>query len=754
MGLKSKATPETTPAQSPGGPPLPPLPLEPRGRAATASSASTATPPRLFDSDLALDNSELNDFGNMFEGIGVNSREPSPGQAKSMVKPDVFNPRNVRTRLITVQNINSSSASQYPPISYPNSPQQRTNRAPAPRPIYTSRNDVIDESPYSWTSQNSRDGLMRSPSPSKTITQGSPPVPAHAPFSVNKTRTYNRKPLPSEGQPLTKEVSHTSIRTGLTKSETFNSEKSGHSEIDPSFLESVDLANQWAETKPSIPKVPSSNKIMTPAQFEQYKKWQDEERRLGASRDSDSEDEINYDDDEEEEKERQAAKQRRKQEAHLTVYRQQMMKVTGEQSTGRTSSLGHTLDPRASPSPNALDNRMSHLTLGTAVSGKSSGEEEDEDEDVPLGILAAHGFPNRNRPPTQIMHSSSNPNLRALSQQQQQPQISTTAPSVAGESVKRGSLPVFARHLPTDPYYGASVVNPMNRESMAIHAQQQVPQGAGASTQHPLHPAGLVGVIAGEEKARAMRRGSPNAQGNFDLPPGMQHPGMMRSQTVGPGPMGMMPGMGGGLTPGDHAQIQMSQQMTQMMQMQMQWMQQMQQMMGGQVMSPGQMPMPPGFAPPPAPSTVGRPPTVHMSSAPQLNGRTMSTLTPSMASWNLGPQNGNYAASIAPSERSNIGLASRYRPVSTMGDVEQMSARRASTFTSTSVRPWSQMDLKPNVNARPSVSPVGRRNTQAVDDDDDDEGWAEMKAKKDKKQKSWKLRKGQNALQELYNGVP
>jgi hypothetical protein len=58
------------------------------------------------------------------------------------------------------------------------------------------------------------------------------------------------------------------------------------------------------------------------------------------------------------------------------------------------------------------------------------------------------------------------------------------------------------------------------------------------------------------------------------------------------------------------------------------------------------------------------------------------------------------------------------------------------------------------VNARPSVSPVGRRNTQTVDDDDDDEGWAEMKAKKDKKQKSWKLRKGQNALQELYNGVP
>ena len=28
-----------------------------------------------------------------------------------------------------------------------------------------------------------------------------------------------------------------------------------------------------------------------------------------------------------------------------------------------------------------------------------------------------------------------------------------------------------------------------------------------------------------------------------------------------------------------------------------------------------------------------------------------------------------------------------------------------------------------------------------------------MKAKKEKKQKKWKLRKGQNALQELYNGT-
>lgn len=77
---KSKDAPTSSPTLSPGGGPLPSLPYEPRGRAATASSASTATPPRLFDSDLALDNSdELDSFGNMFEGIGVSSREQSPG---------------------------------------------------------------------------------------------------------------------------------------------------------------------------------------------------------------------------------------------------------------------------------------------------------------------------------------------------------------------------------------------------------------------------------------------------------------------------------------------------------------------------------------------------------------------------------------------------------------------------------------------------------------------------------------------------
>jgi hypothetical protein len=189
------------------------------------------------------------------------------------------------------------------------------------------------------------------------------------------------------------------------------------------------------------------------------------------------------------------------------------------------------------------------------------------------------------------------------------------------------------------------------------------------------------------------------------------------------------------------------------------------------MMPPGMMPMPgmpmPGMPmPQSAPSMAGgRPPTIHMNSAPTMNGgRAMSTLSPSMANWNAHAQNGNYAASIAPSERSNVGLSARYRPVSTAAEMEQPNSanRRASTFTSTSTRPWSQLDLSlrptpPMPQGRKSVSPLGRRSALNgnADEDDDEEGWAELKAKKEKKQKGWKLRKGQNdALRELYNGVP
>ncbi|EXJ65419.1 hypothetical protein A1O7_01760 [Cladophialophora yegresii CBS 114405] len=741
--------------------PLPPVVHNRRNRTVTESTASTATPPRLFDSDLALENTELDAFGNMFDHIGSS---PDPGP----------------TRLIHQEVTNSSPVTSYPPTAYPGTSAPRTSRAPPPHPISTDRSQAVESSPYSWNSQNSRDGLMRSPSPSTTITQGSPGKSREAAtqkgrfgsmFEVS-TSMASRRPIGPKITTQEQELHPAPLSPTKSKESAPPSASSARSAMglspasvsgatfDPVIAENAQLANMYQEAKDPPPKRTTGNKVMTPAQWERYKEQKEMDRRLGAlSDDSASEagDISDDDDDDELERSKQAAKQRRKQEAHLAVYRQTMMKVTGEAPPNRPGSSLSALRPGNGSSPD-LNNRMSHMTVDSKTSGKSSGEDEEEDEDVPLGILAAHGFPNRNRPPTQLASSSSNSNLRAVSQSQ------------AAPSVKGSNLPVFARQLPPDPYYGAGLVNPSNREALALHPTT-APQGAGPSTAHPIHPSGLVGVIAGEERARAARRGSPNAAGGYDMPP---HPSMARSQTTGtlpamgyhgmspmPGMPPMMPGMPPMLTAGDQAQIQMAQQMTQMMQMQMQWMQQMSQTMG----VPGN-PNPMNVAQYPGPPnpSLSRPQSVHMqhASAPHANQRTMSTLNPSMAPWNSGQQflpsiniNGNYAPSIAPSERSNIGLASRYRPVSIAPEPDVGAHRRASTFTSASMRPWSSTDNASRPvqhGTRPSINTLGRKSPLAVQDEDDDEqGWAEMKMKKDKKQKSWALRKGQNALQELYN---
>jgi len=534
--------------------------------------------------------------------------------------------------------------------------------------------------------------------------------------------------------------------------------------LSPSLLANAQLATQY-EQKQHSPVLGQSNKVMTPAEFERYKQQKEDTRRYNkvfgrANSDDGSGDD--YDDEEEDVKDRelQAVKQRKKQEAHLAVYRQQMRKVTGDvptQAAMESQRPGTSMSGYQAGTSSQLDlanaeRRTSQLHIDV---------EPEEDEDVPLGILAAHGFPNKNKPPTRLAASASNPNLRNLAQ--------TQGGAAAATGEPRGNLPAFARHLPPDPYYGAGLVHQTERAPISMHASPSqshlavAPQGSGAATAHPLHPAGLVGVIAGEERARARRRGSPNPQGGYEMPmgapqqvPGYPAPGMMMQPPI---------------SAAEQAQLQMSSQMTQMMQMQMQWMQQMSSMMGqnpnmqmpmmGMPGMPGMpaMPQAPNGGPmmqQPPHGMPGRPQSVPLQN---FNGgnqqRTMSTLAPSMAGWIRSspavPQtlvNGSvYAPSIAPSERSNIGLASRYRPVSTMTQEPQNNnwARRASTYTTSTFKQFA------NENSQSKLASSTIRNVQTADDEDDERAWADMKARKEKKQKSWKLRRGDNTLQELYN---
>lgn len=530
--------------------------------------------------------------------------------------------------------------------------------------------------------------------------------------------------------------------------------QSDNSLFDAAHISSTKLPTPLHGHLPST--VPSwQHKVMTPDQFNRYKKEQERARTSGnASISGESDDENeNYDDDDEIERNRQIAKQRRKQEAHLAVYRQQMMKMTGEQPSD-LPSIGQFRSgtEKASLSTGDLPSTMAPSTFNVDSAPGQGKAGDEEDEDIPLGILAAHGFPNKNRPPSMFSNVGANPLIRYNSESYPAPSITSTGLPNSGATK---GLPPFARNLPADPYFGAGLVNPSNRQSLAFGGNAG---GPGYGNHAPnLQPPGLVSVIANEERARAMRRGSPNAQGNYGSP--LPH-------TLAQGQMGMPPNMPF-IPPMDGAQAQMSHQMNQMMQMQLQWMQQMQQMVAGGMQGLGSMQQSPvvpphqqqmmnaSFLSPPG--QTSRPMSMGSNSAPTTPGpnqpfqqRTMSLMGPSAGSqWTPGGNirltapsimsgalgNQGYTPSIAPSERSNIGMPSRYRPVSIAPSGEmptsipepfQMGGDRRSLFSTA---------------ARPSP-PTKKPSATASDDDDDDEGWEEMKKSREKKKSYWRFRKG------------
>ncbi|KAI9924149.1 hypothetical protein ASPWEDRAFT_26255 [Aspergillus wentii DTO 134E9] len=764
-----------------------------------ASTASTPTPPKLLDADLNLGKID-NDFQNMLNDFG---------QRENMHAPSTPDDSTMSFR--------------------------KDDKASRPAPINTDRSREVEPSPYSWDSRHSEEGLLN--------TYDSMPTATTAHRSLEKPKIGNDRGLRRSVMYSGKRASttfedddsklimeslyskggsqlHLALDHDASDAENetplFGNGKlsaPGHSDRrvpvpirahkspgptelrpDPSIAAHARLAARYEQ---SLPKTNSSNKIMTPSQFEHYR--QQQELRRSNSNASKSEDsaESEFDEEDETEKNREAERQRRKQEAHLSVYRQQMMKVTGQKSPA--PSLRPEMDRASSSTPN-LTTRSSNPEYHVE-SGKSS-DGGDEDEEIPLGILAAHGFPNRNRPPTRLTSSTSIPNLRAS----YQPYVSSpgSGGSAENDMGNRGSLPAFARNLPRDPYYGASLVNPSNREPLALGAGAGGGGGGGTGSVHgapasSLPPGGLVGVIATEERARAMRRGSPNTQAVYDYQGAMPGVAPHGSGNGIPRPYTMMnlnppntPSPQPALSATEHAQIQLSQQMAHMMQMQMQWMQQIVQIQGGQ--GPPQPHMPKAFPTGLAANTNSRP--ASMPSAAVFNNtpgghygdqRTLSMLDPNASSRLNGapmpylsagdnrpgtPAGQGYAPSIAPSERSNVGMAPRYRPVSTLH------AEQGHSFTPSMSGPWNDENQKPTISvvspspshlsktppmstgaARPISSGgrstmVGKQKNRAVsDDEDDDEAWAEMMKRREKKKNDWKTKKETSNFGDLLNVV-
>lgn len=669
-------------------------------------------------------------------------------------------------------------------------------RINAPAPIHVDRSVHVEPAPHSWASHRSNEDLLGANE------NAPPPVPKHDPPQIRprgsnatasdsllkrtsamfggrrkSTLALDAEPDDLDSSLLTvsrfmlsdansrsttpveaiagRQRNPTDAAPGYTIVPRKSPTAKDDSEEDDNMFDNIPLNSERLET-PRQPQrkaaqVPAQAKVMTPLEFEKYRKDKEvASRRAQVDRirdnvaDDEEEEDDNYDDDEDEiEKSRQLAKQRRQQEAHMSVYRQQMMKVTGDNE----------------PRPSMVQSFSSpNLTVPDfSMNTSSSASDAEDDEEVPLAILAAHGFPNKNRPPTRLDHMSSNPNLRQATQPSFQRPGSAAGPMPPG-----GVMPPFARNLPTDPY---GLVNPTVRES--FHLGGGMPAGSAAG-QNPPAPAapptshvGLVGVIASEERARSLRRGSPQAQSGEGLPMGpagydpnhgypqqMLYPQAMQAQ------MQQMPMM----TPGEQAQIQLSQQMSQFMQMQMQLMQ----MMAGQKSVGVEPPRSAGhmqsqslgqFDGMNGNGGMGMNPGGRSSFLdPQMietrgDGRTMSLVQPSSSSWlqpPAGPGAGyagsirggqhGYAPSIAPSERSNVGLPGRYRPVSSMPPP-------AATTPEPARKQFRASPLSGGLTPRAAEQTVKLISTNDDADDDDDEGWAAMKAKREQKKSSWRVRK-------------
>ncbi|KAK1138384.1 hypothetical protein N8T08_002648 [Aspergillus melleus] len=791
-------------------------------------TSSTATPPKLPDTELQI--GQMGDeFHNMFDDMGKR--------------------RNAAQE--TSRNGSVDTYSSTPPETG----FRKEEKVQRPAPINTDRSKEVEPSPYSWGSRHSEEGLLAavdSPheEPPATYSGFTPyrdgrrkslPLSNAAPITTTTHRSLEKPegaaekglrrsvlypnkrdstPVEDEDAKLIMSSLYTSRRNSQLPFASDHEDSDAENEtplftnktpvsqqdrltppplqppahkspglnddhLDPSIAAHARLAVQYEKTPAPMP---STNKVMTPSQFEHYRQQQELRRsKSDASKSEDSE-ESDFDEEDETEKNREAEKQRRKQEAHLSVYRQQMMKVTGQQSPA--PSLRPEMDRASNSAPNLTAQAFNQGNR--SGSGKSS--EGDEDEEVPLGILAAHGFPNRNRPPSRLAMSNSIPNLRASFHQ---PYISSPGSVAENDAGNRSSLPVFARNLPRDPYYGAGLVNPSNRESLAFGGGASVYGGPSAPTGPPpgLPPGGLIGVIATEERARAMRRRSPNTQAMHDfnaaMPSVPTHPnGIPRPYTM----MSLNPpnvsAPQQGVTATEQAQIQLSQQMSSMMQMQMQWMQQMIHMQGGQGPPPQQpmpTPMPPGGFPPAAASPTMRPSSMPSAGPnnlmpPAFGGdqRTFSLLDPNASSrlnapampYASGanrpstPAGQGYAPSIAPSERSNVGLAPRYRPVSTL---QPDTASAAYPLAS---KPWNDENQRSSVSIaspvpsqmpKPTPRPISNGGKSALargpgngiepDDEDDDEGWAEMMKKRENKRSNWKSKKETSSLGDLLNTV-
>jgi hypothetical protein len=392
--------------------------------------------------------------------------------------------------------------------------------------------------------------------------------------------------------------------------------------------------------------------------------------------------------------------------------------------------------------------------------------DEWEDEDVPLGILAQHGFPSqaRNRLPNQPANAM--------------PSYIPDRPASAGALANRGPpghLPAFARGLPADPhtsFIGGGLVQPSNRESMGFNGFGRGPMsvagdsiaggmGMGMSSPMMYQDAGMSQPsLVDQIQMRDMSKQKYMGGASQKKPEGGPFTGMLGQQMNASGQsqqstrMSQMPMMNGMMNPmmgmgmnqmgfsvpqgNDMVAMQQMQQMQQMIAMQQMQLQQMQAMQRPQTQDPRMsMAMPSSNF---GGNMMGNGSFLSVPGA--MQNRPMSFMSgaqgsqPSMPNY-MGPGPG-YTPSIAPSERSNIGLSARYRPVVNNSDAH-------STGTSTILQASSGATSNKPTTIKGIIKPV--RQTLVEEDED----WSKMAARKSRFISNKQPQS--NGLEELTKGL-
>ena len=743
-----------------------------RHRAMTTSSyASTAVPPKL-NADLDFGSSSFGD--DMFSGL---NRKASPEFPREVAGRSLLSEK--RTFQAEPIKIHTQSDVEAPLKSWDSrgsadnlmsSPRSDNDSPPPPPPHrFSPYAPVASESPTLQSSATFQDAdardVRKTFMESKTYRESSPELQPVS-ISSSSANSYETRFSPrSASNKTNNKTNNTTPKAALAPVVPV------YTDADEDDLFMPAKATPKPEVRPapkatalatteykSAPRPPLSTvstgpggRVMTQAEFREY-----QNRQMSRPPADESSDDEDYEDEEE------AIRKREEEE---------VMRRKNQQMQFAREAMRRSTMPSANPArPESVADSFS-MGFPSETSLKA---DEWEDEDIPLGILAQHGFPSqvRNRFPSQP------PNAM--------PSYFPERPASAGAVSNRASqahLPAFARNLPADPYIGGGLVRPTNRESMGFNSFGRGPasiagdsvaggmsmgMGMGMSSPMMYQDAGmsqpsLVDQIQMRDMTKQKYMGGASAK----KPQGGPFTGMLGQQmnlagqpqnpmrmsqmpSNGMNPMMNMMGMGMGMNSmgypmqDQYAQMQQFQQMQQMIamqQMQLQQMQAMQQQppqqdprmsmalpnngLQGNMMGNGSFLSVPGM-----PNQQNRPMSF-MSTNGNQQQRPMSTF--------MGAGTG-YTPSIAPSERSNIGLSARYRPVVNHSD-------SVSNGTSMTL----QASGGANQNKPGVIKGILKKGSPQLNTNEEDEDWGRMAARKSKFMKG-KENQG-SGLEELTRGL-